>query len=82
MTDEVSPAEFRALLAQERRRGQRSKYGVRQDELGRLLRTVDGEVKGHPSRYFSLRMRLFLYWHPEVVCRVVGSDDVFDIEGR
>lgn len=143
MVREVTPDEYRALVAAGRGRSRRSKYGVRRDALGRLLRTVDGiefdsqaeatrytvlrnreaaeeiqdlklqpswvlqeafvdgagvrrraitytadfaytqdgqrvveEVKGHAARDFSLRMRLFLYQHPEVVYRVVGTREV------
>ena len=34
------------------------------------------EVKGRPARDFSLRMRLFLYRHPEVVDKLVRTWEV------
>jgi hypothetical protein len=39
-------------------------------------RTVVKEVKGHAARDFSLRMRLFLYRHPEAVYKVVKTGEV------
>jgi hypothetical protein len=34
------------------------------------------EVKGHASRDFSVRMRLFLYQYPEVVYKLIPAGDV------